>query len=256
MPALLIGLCLAFPGASEADAEERLPGSGLTARDALDRSDLVVVARVADKGRGGSLSGMGEHFSGVSIEVIDRLKGEAAKELTLELKVQSRPGGRSKRAPEEGREYLVFLRRPNVKQVWTTKVMHPTEESLRLVRGLMKEGPLPGSGLEVREAAEYARVVAVGRVIEVAGGGAGEPGRLPYHARVRVARYLKGKAIGDPFVYLTAGSAPNGESESVPEVGQDYLLFLSQRPGEEMGAIKIVRPTEAMLRRAKEWLAR
>jgi len=233
--------------------EERLPGSRLSVQEALDRSHLVVVAKVIDVRILPILSGMSTRYE-MTAKVVESLEGDAHGDLSVSIRIPIIfPADERERVPETGRDYVLFLDR-KIRSISAVKFACPSESMLQRIKGLLGEAPLPGSDSTVRRAAEYADLVAVARVLQVVEGGPGEPGRAPYHAKIRIARTLKGQANGEHFVYLVVQVAPNGEPEAIPEVGQDYVFFIGRRPGAEMVAMKLARPTEELLRRVKDIL--
>jgi len=231
-------------GKGVAVLEERLPGSDLSIQEAMERSNLIVVAKIIDMG-GPEADFPGKaSYSNARVKLIGSLKGEANGERRVDVNVRTFPKGDAESVPEAGQEYLFFLRKPDAVQLWVTKAARPTGQTLRDVKGLLKAAPLPGSDLRAREAAEYAKLVVVARVIEVHRGDVLDPKGTSYHARIKVAETLKGELAGEHFVHFYVRVAPNGKAEETPEVEREYLIFLSNRPGKELGGIKMLRSTE------------
>lgn len=234
----------AFGAGHDADDASPLPGSRLTVRDAVDRANFVAVVSIDRVGFGGEISNLKHHYGGSLARVKTVLKGKIKGELAFSFTLGSVDRHRVEEEPRTGEDYLFFAEIPQEAggQARVIKMLHVSRETLRMVEGLLKDDPLPGSDQGTFEAALDADHVAMMRIIRLERGGPPRPEGSPFHAKVAITRKMKGGDVTGEFVYFPVRTAPNGTPEAPPAQGAECVFFIRHRPGEEMTAIKIASP--------------
>lgn len=108
------------------------------------------------------------------------------------------------------------------------------------------EDPLTGSAISVQEAAGSCSSVVVARIVQRGTPNPDAPMQAYYDgARAQVVRTLLGARIDGTIdlTYTVQGSLSNRDSESAPQEGDEYILFLRGPQSGRYRAIKMLRPT-------------
>lgn len=109
--------------------EDRLPGSGMSVKEAATKSQVVIVGRVVALDLLDPTAPGRVHYD-LKLEAEKILKGKAP-ELPVLLSVQSSPLNIAEATPKIGGKYLFFIEVPNPSQLWNVKVTRAGEDDLR-----------------------------------------------------------------------------------------------------------------------------
>jgi hypothetical protein len=130
--------------------EDRLPGSRMSLREAIQSSQTIVIARDVEMGKPEMRVSSGKRsYGGIKLKVVKSLKGKAPDVIfPVRATLITYPPTAVETLPINGNEYIVFIKgvAPEVSQA--IKVLRATEENRRATLGILQEGQKVAGFLE------------------------------------------------------------------------------------------------------------
>lgn len=126
-------------------AGQNLTGRSLSTDEAVGSADSIIVGRIISLGEANPGAPGQKYYGDVRIAVLQTIRGDALdeQEATISLTVQKFPDRVSEEEPQEGQEYIIFLRRPTPGEMRSIKLLHATGENVNAVTGLVSRMPVP-----------------------------------------------------------------------------------------------------------------